>query len=157
MFIFRYLWCSEYRRIKIIWPQLDWISGTLEHTCPQVEKTSASFCSVTCKSKGSTDQEKIKLNIPKHDSSFSRIYMLINVRDVDCPPHTVLSISPSGPASHPPPPLVEAVPSLISIRRAKSICRPTTRTTRINKFFWQKPESINEHRITPFCSEILKG
>jgi hypothetical protein len=90
----------------------------IELTCPQVENTSASFCSVTCRA----TRRKLNDMTEKHQfqSHFVRCaHMLINVRNIDGPPHTILPISLPGSAPHPPPPLVEAIPSLSSGRHGQ--------------------------------------
>jgi hypothetical protein len=86
--------------------------GIIVLTCPQVENTSASFCSVTCRAtRRKIEWHDKRIVIQSH--CVQRAHMLINVRDINGPPHTILPISPSGSAPHPPPPLVEAVPSLL--------------------------------------------
>jgi hypothetical protein len=52
----------------------------------------------------------VKANVTAHSLLYS--HMLINVRYIDSSPHTILPISSPWSASHPPPPLVEATPSL---------------------------------------------
>ena len=110
------------------------------------DTTSASFCSVSYKSKGG---QYIKIKQGKQiyqTEHYKYSHMLINVRDVDGSPHTILPISPSGSAPHPPPPLVEAIPSLISERQCQFAIVP--------------PEPINGHTIaasTTLYSEILKA
>uniref|UniRef100_A0A0A9G4Y1 Uncharacterized protein n=1 Tax=Arundo donax TaxID=35708 RepID=A0A0A9G4Y1_ARUDO len=47
--------------------------------------------------------------------------MLINVRDIDGPPHTILPITLPGSAAHPPPSQVEAIPSPAIHRMAATV------------------------------------